>query len=106
MLSMIGVEHASALNVIGAVSVPELATNNDCVYEPLVRYTVSPATAPAAALARLQGVARVGQAAAVVPAPVGDTYQSAACAGTANSNAESGKVEAKATLFMVFGKNL
>jgi hypothetical protein len=102
---MIGVEQASALKVMGVAAVPELAMNID-EYEPLVRYTVSPATAPAAALARLQGVARVGQAAAVVPAPLGDTYQSAAWAGTASSDVKSGKAEAKRTLFMVFGKTL
>src|SRR6185369_2697764 len=102
---MIGVEQASALKVMGVAAVPELAMNID-EYEPLVRYTVSPATAPAAALARLQGVARVGHAAAVVPAPVGDTYQSAACAGTAINDVNNGKAEAKATLFMVFGKTL
>jgi len=92
MLSMIGVEQVSALKVIGAASVPVLATNSGCWYEPLVRYTVSPATAPAAALAKLHGVSRVGQAAAVVPAPVGETYQSAAWAGSATNRASSGRL--------------
>jgi len=101
MLSMMGVAQASALNVIGAAAVPVLATNNDCWYEPLVRYTVSPAAALAAALARLQGVARVAHAAAVVAVPVGETYQSAARAGTATRSAKIGKLEVKASLFIL-----